>query len=162
MASVATIEICTDHTSFSAGHFIIFSNLKRENLHGHNYIVHISLTTEIGNEGMTFDYHDYEDRLNAICQSLHTRFLLPNTSPHMRIESEGAYYNCYYADEKIPFLKRDVVLMPMANISLEELSHWFLKHFTEDQQDLKKNSISAISVKISSTPGRWGGASWVR
>lgn len=162
MTSVATIEICTQNTSFSAGHFIIFSETKRENLHGHNYLVHLSLVTEIGKEGMTFDYHEYEDRVAAICQSLHTRFLLPTTSSYMRVEDESDYYTCYYANEKIPFLKRDVILMPMANITLEELSHWFLQHFTRDVVDLEKNAIKAISLKVSSTPGRWGSASWTQ
>ena len=42
---------------FSAGHFTIFSDTARENLHGHNWYVRARLLGVVGEGGLTFDYN---------------------------------------------------------------------------------------------------------
>jgi hypothetical protein len=46
------------------------------------------------------------------------------------------------------------------NITVEELSYWFLGHLIADKHDLEKNLIQKIKVKVSSSPGQFGSAQW--
>lgn len=160
MANLSTIEISEGKIWFAAGHFTIFSATERERLHGHNYFVSAALTTIVGETGINFDWRDYEKKLERLCSQLHLSFLLPGASPFLQIEEQDEYCYAYFGKEKIPFLKKDVTVMPLHNITLEELSHWFLAQLTSDAEELRKNALQKIVVKISSTPGTWTSATW--
>jgi len=158
---LATIELHKESMKFSAGHFAIFSATERERLHGHNYTVCVALTTEITDEGYSFDYRHYKKKIHHLCEQLNMIFLLPENSKHLRIEDEGECYGCYFNNEKIPFLKKDVLLLPVTNITVEELSNWFVEQLTQDTQDLLKHRIQKIIVKVYSAPGQSGSSMWV-
>jgi 6-pyruvoyltetrahydropterin/6-carboxytetrahydropterin synthase len=160
MSKLSTIEISENKLWFAAGHFAIFSATERERLHGHNYFVNVALTMMVGEKGLNFDWRDYEKKLENLCSQLHLSFLLPGTSPFLRIEEQGEYCYAHFGAEKIPFLKKDITVMPLHNITLEELSHWFLAQLTSDAEELRKNALQKVVVKISSTPGTWASASW--
>jgi len=161
MGRLATLELFKERMGFSAGHFTIFSATSREQLHGHNYQLHVALTTEVVEEyGLTFDYRDYKNILYQRCKDLNETFILPKFSPHLKLSEDADYIYALFDGKKIPFLKEDVTILPVTNVTVEELSFWFLKIFTEDKANLVKNKIKHIEVKISSSPGQFGSAVW--
>lgn len=162
MTRLSTIELFKEDMKFSAGHFVIFSNEHRENMHGHNYTVHVCYTTLIGDEGMTFDYRFYKDKLRELCDSLNEIFLLPAHSKHLKIEDAGDYWHVYFNQEKLLFLKRDVKVLPTTNITVEELSNYLLTQLIIDKAELDINKIQKIKIKVFSGPGQSGSASWRR
>lgn len=163
MARLSTIELFKERMGFSAGHFTIFSATEREKLHGHNYQLHIALTTEVIELfGMTFDYREYKDLLYQKCRELNETFLLPQFSPYLQIEEDNNYIYAVFNHEKIPFLKTDVTLLPITNVTVEELSQWFLQPLVKNDANLVKNKIRRIEVKISSSPGQFGSSIWTR
>lgn len=141
---------------FSAGHFTIFSETEREDMHGHNYSVSADLEVEINENGMAFDYRIYKNKLKKLTEQLDRRFLLPAHSPYLIINDEGDFWMARFAAERIPFLKRDVHILPISNVTIEELSHWFLQKLTEDCQEIQQYHIHKIVVKVSNGPGQWG------
>lgn len=157
---VSTLEFSSAKNSFSAAHFTVFTDTYRERLHGHNYRLIVEITAALGENGITFDYVIYNQRLRALCQQLDSYFLLPTQCPYLRIEESGEYYYVYFHDEKIPFLKKDVKLLPLTNTSLEEMSQWFLDNLTADQQELDDLRIRKLNVKLSNGPSQAGYAYW--
>ena len=155
---VASLTIHKDELTFSAGHFTIFSATEREALHGHNYYVSVSFEVEIEHNGLSFDYRHYKKQLLALCDQLDRHFLLPAHSPYLKLEEDGDYWLAYFNHKKIPFLKEDVVVLPISNITIEELSHWFLQHLTDQPQELAKHNIRNISVDVYNGPGQSSGA----
>lgn len=147
---------------FSAGHFAIFSNEIRENLHGHNYNVCASFTTIIEDEGLSFDYRFYKHKVRSICDSLNEITLIPGKSKYLRIEAAGDYTNIYFHHEKMIFLNRDIKILPVFNITVEELSNWILNQLLQDPDELETNKIQEIKIKVFSGPGQSGSASWSR
>ncbi len=160
MARIATIELSKENMSFSVAHFTIFSATDRENLHGHNYSVQVLLEKEVADIGLSFDYRFYKQKLRALCKTLHQSVLLPLNSPHLNISEQDGYYHATFADEKMYFLKRDVTLLPVVNISVEELTHWFIQQLLIDQDQLAEHHIQAITVKVFSAPGQGGSTTW--
>lgn len=160
MTRSATVELHKDEFSFSAGHFTIFSATDREDLHGHNYQVGIKMDVTIDQNGLAFDYRVYKNKLLALCQRLDRRFLLPSQSPHLQLEDKGDMWFAHFNQEKIPFLKRDVLILPITNVTIEELSQWFLLQLTQDVLTLQKDSIHGITVSVFNGPGQSGAASW--
>lgn len=161
MSRLSTIELFKEEMKFSIGHFTIFSETVRENLHGHNYHVYAAVTTLLQqDEGLSFDYRFYRDKFYQLCQKLDEIVILPAHSKYLTISEVNDYYHCKFADEMLIFLKRDVKLLPLTNVTVEELSNWFLEQVLEDKNELKKNNIKGITVKVFSGPGQSGSATW--
>lgn len=160
MPRLSTIELFKENMKFSAGHFAIFSSEVRENLHGHNYNVCASFTTTIEDEGMSFDYRFYKHKVKKICDSLNEITLIPGKSKYLKIEEAGDYHNIYFNNEKIIFLNRDIRVLPVYNITVEELSNWILNQILLDEAELAGNRISEIKIKVFSGPGQSGSATW--
>lgn len=156
------IELSKENMTFSAGHFTIFSATERENLHGHNFLVEVSFDTEVMENGMAFNYDIYKKVILELCQFLNEVVLLPSESPYLKIEESDEYIYALFNNgrEKIPFLKRDVKLLPLRNISVEELSHWFLQKILVYVEANPQHLIHAIETKIFSEPGQSASSFW--
>ncbi len=157
---LTTIEIQKESMQFTAGHTTIFSATEREPLHGHRYQVYLALTTRIEDNGMTFDYRYYKTLMRDLCRHLNQRFLMPKFSPFLQFAEDRDYYYFTFNHKKIPFLKEDVLIMPLTNITIEELSRWFVGELTKDQEALLNHRIQAITVKVFSAPGQSASHHW--
>jgi 6-pyruvoyltetrahydropterin/6-carboxytetrahydropterin synthase len=160
MTRLSTIELYKEDMKFSAGHFTVFSATVRENLHGHNYNVYASFETEIGDEGLSFDYRIYKDILCKLCDKLDETIIMPGKCKYLTFKEQDNYHHIHFNDEIIMLLKRDVTILPLTNVTVEELSNYLLQQLIADQASLEKNKISAICVKVYSGPGQSGSASW--
>ena len=145
---------------FSAGHFTIFSATERENLHGHNFNVYISLTANILENGMCFDYGIYKKRINDLCREWNEIVILPGQSKYLKISEEDNYIYAYFNNEKIPFLKRDVIILPIENATVEDFSYLMLNKLISNPEELNSFQIKEITVKVFSGPGQCGSANW--
>jgi 6-pyruvoyltetrahydropterin/6-carboxytetrahydropterin synthase len=145
---------------FSAGHFTIFSATERENLHGHNFTVYVSLTANILGNGLCFDYGIYKKKITDICRQWNEIFILPGKSQFLKIEESDNYIYATYNGEKIPFLKRDVLILPFENATIEGFSALILDKLSSDTEELEKFQIHEITVKVFSGPGQSASAHW--
>lgn len=160
---LATIELSKDDMEFASGHFTIFSATEREKLHGHNFKVEATLVAALNDDvGMGFDYRVYKQILRQLCKQLDHFFLLPTLSPYLKIDEEGDYYYVYFHHDKIPFLKQDVLLLPLSNITVEQLASWFIAQLTQDKQHLEKYAVQGITIKVFSSPGQGAEVTWSR
>lgn len=156
----ASLEIHKEELSFCAGHFTIFSATEREHLHGHNYNVSIAFDLDVGQNGLSFDYRHYKNKVQTLCDQIDSYFLLPAHSPYLKFEEAGEYLTAEFNHKKIPFLKEDIILLPVTNITIEELANWFLESIITDKQELANHAIHGITIKVFNGPGQSGGASW--
>lgn len=162
MERYSTIELFKEEMKFSAGHFTIFSETFRENLHGHNYNVYAAFTTLIEDEGLSFDYRFYKEKMYKLCESLDETVILPGNCKFIKIEEKDAYYHVHFNKEVIIFMKRDVTILPINNVTVEELSNYLLNQVLLDQKELEQNKICDITVKVFSGPGQSGSSWWER
>ncbi len=160
MTRLAIVELHKEELKFSAGHFMLFSTSQRESMHGHDYQIHVAFRTLIKNNGMAFDCRIYKQKLIALCQILDYHFILPSQSDYLRLEEINDMWIAHLGNEKIPFLKKDVVVLPICNVTLEELSHWFLEQLTQNQAEIKEHNIQGITIKVFNGRGESGATSW--
>lgn len=157
---LTTVELQKENMKFAAGHTTIFSATEREPLHGHQYNVYLALSTWVEDNGMTFDYRYYKKRIHTLCESLNQTFLMPEHSPYMSMSEDEDYYYFTFNQKKMPFLKEDVTLMPLSNITVEELSRWFVNELIKDEEALRCHRIEKIVVKVFSAPGQSASHQW--
>ena len=154
-----SIEIGKEDMHFSAAHFTIFSATERENLHGHNFFVAATVSAPVGDDGLCFDYNALKTRLRALCKRLDETVLLPADSPHLNIDAQHDCVTVAFANERLAFLPRDILLLPVRNITVEELSAWFVAELTADEGFLAL-PIDSLNLRVSSGPGQWAGTMW--
>lgn len=155
-----TIEINKEDIKFSAAHFTIFSATERERLHGHNYFVGLEFTAPVGDNGLCFSYNEIKSRLRAMCEALDEYMLLPEHSPYLAVTGEGPYYRVGFDRETMYFLRSDTRVLPVRNITLEELSQYLLEQLLGDEDFLRSAQLARLVLRVSSGAGQWGSATW--
>lgn len=156
----ATIELHRDELKFSAGHLMLLSATQREKLHGHDYQLNVAFRTEVGENGLAFDLREYREKLQKICQQLDYRFILPSLSPYLKLQEIDDSLKVSFANDTFTFLKKDTLVLPITNTTLEELAWWFLQQLTVAPIDLKNMHIHAITVRIFNGRGESACCDW--
>jgi 6-pyruvoyltetrahydropterin/6-carboxytetrahydropterin synthase len=169
MASERTVvlRLAKENMKFSAGHFTIFGPGSRERVHGHDFRVAVRVEARVGDGGLCFDYGLLKQRIVELCRELNEWMLLPGESPLLRIERDGPLLHAVFGDERIPFLAADVKVLPLANISVEELARWFLGRLLEDRAAaggfaVDTLGIDMLEVDVASGPGQGAAVAWRR
>ena len=159
MMQSTTIEISKEYLHFAAAHFTLFSDTERENLHGHNFQVTLDAEAPIAEDGLTFDYNILKKALKQMCDDLDEQVIMPTQSPHLQIESDDQYTYAVFNGERIPFLERDLTLLPIRNVTVEELAHYLLDTLLK-RQEIQALDIQQMVLKCASGEGQWASASW--
>ena len=162
MPILSSIEIEKSYLHFSAAHFTIFSATDRERLHGHNWRIAVEIESEIADDGLCFDYAIYKQILKDLCAQYDEYTLIAENSPHLEISEDNDFYYIKHNNITQPLLKTDTVLMPVGNITIESLAHYFLALMVADQAHLDALKIHGFEMRVSSGPNQWGIAKWRR
>ena len=157
--ALTSIEISKDYLHFSSAHFTMFSAEEREDLHGHTFYVAAVIDAVVGDDGLAFDYNLVKAKLKDLCDELDEKVLLPERSPFLVLTQEPDYLIAVFGDERIPFLPRDVLTLPVRNITVEELAPWFLERIQRDEEILALG-LERVLIRVSSGPGQWAAATW--
>jgi len=157
MSQLTTLYIDKQAHKFSAAHYTIFSATERERLHGHNYSVSARLVAPVGDNGFAADYNVYKDRIAHLCQTLDEYMLLPASSPFQSIEERDGYYYVRFANDEMRFLRADTLILPLRNVTIEELSAYLLKQLLGLSQE---DQLFEVELCVSSGPGQKASSVW--
>ncbi len=153
MTRLVTIEVANQYLAFSAAHFTIFSATERERLHGHNFTVSATAESQLQADGLTFNYQILKKSLQQICDSLDEYTLIAAHSPHLYIEEDEDYYIIGFDRKQMLLLRSDTLLLPLHNITLEELGYYIIQRLIEESL-FDKLQISSLAVAVASGPGQ--------
>ena len=161
MSRQTTIHIRNQYLKFSAAHFTIFSGEERERLHGHNFAVRADFTAAVGTDGLCFDYNVMKKKLRSLCDSLDEYMLLPEHSPHLKVSKSDDEQTVIarFGEETMYFVAADTLILPLANITAEELSWWLLSRLLEDNV-AEQYEISEAMVDVGSGEGQSASTRW--
>ena len=157
MDRLTTLYIDKEAHKFSAAHFTIFSATERERLHGHNYSVSARIVAPMGDNGFSADYNVYKRRLKQLCDGLDEYMVLAADSPYQDIAEDGDDYVVTFADDVMRFLKKDTLVLPITNATVEEFSHYLLGQLMEASQG---EDLREVELCVASGPGQKGCALW--
>lgn len=136
---------------FVAGHFLP-SIEKCSRLHGHNYALKIVLEGEPDSDGIILDFIKLKEAANRLIDRIDHRMLLPETGKSMAIRKSGDSYSVRFNGKKYLFPAPDVVMLPMENVSAEELSEYFAEEFA--RSGIFGANVKSISVGVSEGRGQ--------
>jgi 6-pyruvoyltetrahydropterin/6-carboxytetrahydropterin synthase len=147
-----TLRLAKGDFKFSAAHFTLFGPTEAEPLHGHNYRVLVEVGgDELDALGLLVETGILKRRIREILTELDDRVLLPERSPLLEITVEGGRVDCLFADRAYRFPEREVVLLPLVNVTMELLARLVWRQLAEDLDDV---AASHLAVEIEETDGQ--------
>ena len=157
MARLTTLYIDKEAHKFSAAHFTIFTATERERLHGHNYSVSARIVAPMGDNGFSADYNVYKRRIADLCKPLDEYMLVAGDSPYQIIEERDDEYWVTFAGRTLKFLRDETRLLPVVNVTVEELAHYLLAELITLSEG---EGLVEVELGVSSGPGQTGSAIW--
>jgi 6-pyruvoyltetrahydropterin/6-carboxytetrahydropterin synthase len=150
-----SIKVYKQYFNFAAAHFLVYSNGKREPLHGHNYRVLVKGDAPKLRDDMVFDFLDVKPIVRDVCNSLDHKVLLPKDNPHIVISENKNNYNIETVDESFfSFPKKDSLILPIHNLSAERLAIYIAQQIKQKVYDKYNFTFSSLEVEVEETPGQ--------
>ena len=154
MTSRYEVHVFKENLKFAAAHFICYPGF-REALHGHNYQVSVRIEGALGRDGYVLDFGRVKEVVRAICAELDEKVLLPEKSDCLRITRADANVSAVYADgSSFSFPAADVVLLPIAHSSAEELAEYLLGRVRGAMPELAERGAAMLEVGVAEAPGQ--------
>jgi len=147
-----TLRLAKGDFKFSAAHFTLFGPTEAEPLHGHNYRVLVEVGgEEIDELGLLVETGILKRRVRELLVELDDRVLLPERSPHLDIDVAGGTIDCRYGERAYRFPEREVVLLPLVNVTMELLARMVWRRLADD---LGSAAVTHLAVEIEETDGQ--------
>ncbi len=145
------IKIEKDRIKFSSAHFTIFGPTQAERLHGHNYYVTIEIQThKVDALGFATDMKPLKDIAFELSQFLDEYILVPEANPYLKITKTNHQVECQWHNKTYSFPIDDVRILPLTNITCENLAFWFWQKM---QPQLPK-AVNWLGVSVKETHGQ--------
>ncbi|MCA9003526.1 MAG: 6-carboxytetrahydropterin synthase, partial [Planctomycetes bacterium] len=139
-------------------HFLIFSDGTTERLHGHNYRVYVDVTAELSEFGLVIDFNRIKPIIRKICDDLDEHWLVPGEHKVLRVHDRGdgvtevRYKDLYYAAPT-----DNVIVMPLNNISTENLATWIGRLLHQRLKETFPDApIHGLTLWVEETQGQRG------
>lgn len=158
--STTTLHLAKQNFKFSAAHFLIFNETQAERLHGHNYQVTVDLVTpDQGNntQGYFVDFNVFKKYIKSRLDQWDEIVLLPAKHPEMLSQIKGDSLEVRFRDRFYVFPKNEVVLLPVTNTSVEQLSNMLAEEF---YNEFKKHGVLQVRVLVEETAGQGASSQW--
>ena len=153
--ALTTLHLAKQNFKFSAAHFLIFDDQHAEKLHGHNYQVKVDIVVpneiELHEKGFFIDFNVFKKHIKARLDQWDEVVLLPAGHRDMKITKKSPSLEVVFRDRFYVFPENEVVLLPITNTSVEQLSRILAEDFYEN---FKKYQVKKVRVSVEETRGQ--------
>ncbi|MES3039350.1 MAG: 6-carboxytetrahydropterin synthase [Bdellovibrionota bacterium] len=150
-----TLLLSKENFKFSSGHFLIFDDQRAERLHGHNYQVKVEITIppekNLMDQGYFVDFNVFKKYIKDRLDQWDEFVLLPKNHKDMKFREEGPSLHINFRDRYYVLPKNEVVLLPVINTSVEQLSRILAEDF---YQAFKLYKVTKVLVSVEETKGQ--------
>lgn len=153
--STTTLHLAKQNFKFSAAHFLIFDETHAEKLHGHNYQVKVDIKAPSDeaqhSEGYFMDFNVFKKFIKARLDVWDEIVLLPQNHPDMKFKKTDKSLEVTFRDRFYVFPLNEVILLPVSNTSVENLSKILAEEF---YAEFKQYGVQEVMVSVEETQGQ--------
>jgi 6-pyruvoyltetrahydropterin/6-carboxytetrahydropterin synthase len=160
------LQIHKEEHKFSAAHMTVFPDGSKERLHGHNF----QLLVRLGLRSIALkdlcDFGILKRVVADLCGELNERMLVALNNPFLRVTVESLNDNDTAPSRELVRLshmsgeyllpRTDVVLLPLENITSEQLARWIHIELCRRLRNKLPPVIESMEVGVLETPGQGG------
>ncbi len=155
MKRLTTLHLAKQNFKFSAGHFLIFDEKNAEKLHGHNYRVWVDISVpreaDLTTTGYFVDFAVLKRLIKERLDQWDEHVLIPSLHKDMRIQTREENYDIHFRNRFYSLPQNEVILLPVTNTSVEQLSRVLADDFLKMFQKYK---IQKVRVRVEETMGQ--------
>ncbi|NJM12529.1 MAG: hypothetical protein HC889_12235 [Synechococcaceae cyanobacterium SM1_2_3] len=155
-----TLHIRKDGLKFAAAHMTVFPDGSKENLHGHNYQVELTVDlAEPPTLARMLSYERFKQALRTVCGAWDEKVLIAGENrwlePLAAAEGDYAFRLC---GKRYVLPADEVAVLPLDNITAENLAQLLCERFwaelLRDSSIAWSERVAAISLRIDESPGQ--------
>ena len=145
------IAIAREQYKFSCAHMTVFADGTKERLHGHNYTIAVALDVPRIDVAAMVPFAPIKAALGELCAAWKERVLLAATNPYFRVMRDDAELEFTLCGERYVLPRKDALLLPIDNISVEALA----AHVANElRAKLAGLAATSLEVTIEESPGQ--------
>jgi 6-pyruvoyltetrahydropterin/6-carboxytetrahydropterin synthase len=152
------VSVAKDYLTFSAAHFITIPGHKCESLHGHNYVVNVSVDGAVDRTtGFVVDFAVVKRLLGPALEVLDHRVLVPSRNDRVRARPEGDSTEVdYRGAARFRFPTSNVALVPVTDTTAELLAEYLAGIVIEGLSREGIGGARSVTVEVEESPGQVG------
>ncbi|HEX2690583.1 MAG TPA: 6-carboxytetrahydropterin synthase [Kofleriaceae bacterium] len=148
------IRIARAEHKFSCAHMTVFADGTKERLHGHNYTVALALEVERVELASMIPFAPIKQALSELCRAWKEHVLLAAENPYLVLIRDDSELEFTLCGERYVMPRRDALLLPIDNISVEALAAYTATVLRDEIAQLGIPRPSALEVTIEESPGQ--------
>ena len=154
MSARVTVE--RTNLRFFAAHMATFRG-EVEPLHGHNYHVIADVAGPLTDDAWVVDFGYLKKVIKALCDELDHKFLLQRPSALLQVtEQADAWELVAEGKRRYVFPMSDVIALPIANSTAEEIARWLHGRLCADLPALGVTTLETMTIGVEEAPGQTG------
>ncbi len=140
--------LARDYFRFSSAHLVIGKNFF-EHLHGHNYEVEVNVFGTQGEGNMIINFYDLKKIVTPLVDKLDHRLLLPGRSKYIIINeiNDQVIIKIPRLNKEYEIPKEDVIVLPVENTTVEELSRYFYEEL-KNEEAFHRENIKGFKITV--------------
>jgi 6-pyruvoyltetrahydropterin/6-carboxytetrahydropterin synthase len=148
------IRIARAEHKFSCAHMTVFPDGSKERLHGHNYTIGVVLEVQAIALASMIPFAPIKAALGELCQAWKEHVLLATENPHFALIRDDSELEFTLCGERYVLPRRDALLLPLDNISVEALAAHVAGVLRARLASLELSSARSLEVTIEESPGQ--------
>jgi 6-pyruvoyltetrahydropterin/6-carboxytetrahydropterin synthase len=150
-----TLHLFKQNFKFSSAHFLIFDETRAEKLHGHNYQVRVDIgcpsEEKLSKKGYFVDFNEIKKSIKERLDQWDEMVLLPQKHKDILVKKKNSSLELRFRERFYVFPANEVVLLPITNTSVEQLSRLLAEEF---YGQFKKWQVKFVRVRVEETRGQ--------
>lgn len=129
--------------NFSSAHFVVGEDYV-ETIHGHNFPIEIEIYGDLDDKAMVVDFLKVEPIIEKLIEDWDHKILLPGKTLTIIPDKENVRWS--YRDKKYSLPREDVMILPVENVTVEELARLFSEKLATELEHI--TNLKTIKIKL--------------
>ena len=148
------IVIAREQYKFSCAHMTVFADGTKERLHGHNYTIAVAVEVDRVELAAMIPFAPIKVALAELCAAWKEHVLLAANNPFFEIVRDDDELELKLCGERYVMPRRDALLLPIDNISVEALAAHVATLLRDRLAVLDTAHVRTLEVTIDESPGQ--------
>ena len=148
------IRIARAEHKFSCAHMTVFADGTKERLHGHNYTVVVAIEVERVDVAAMIPFAPIKAAIAELCAAWKEHVLLAAHNPFFEIVRDDHELELKLCGERYVMPRKDALLLPIDNISVEALAAHLAVTLRERITGLAAAHVTSLVVSVAESPGQ--------
>ena len=152
------VSVSKDYLTFSAAHFLAIPGHRCESLHGHNYVLTVTVEGPVDPAtGFVIDFAVLKRLLRSTIEAVDHRVIIAGKNARVIVRADAEQTTVDYAGvARFWFPTSNVVIVPVPDTTAELLAEYFAGEVVAGLVGEGIRGLRSVTVDVEESPGQTG------